>query len=40
MLFEDEEGYPLSLPVWKSRSFADIIAANLDESFEAFNIPL
>jgi len=26
--FEDEDGYPFSLPVWKSRSFVDIIAAN------------
>lgn len=28
------------LPVWPSRSFAKIEAANLEESYEAFNLPL
>ncbi|WP_299093920.1 DUF2750 domain-containing protein [uncultured Metabacillus sp.] len=41
LLLEDDDGdYPFLLPVWPSRSFAEIEAANLDESYEAFNIPL
>jgi hypothetical protein len=40
-LLEDDDGdYPFLLPVWPSRSFAEMEAANLDESYEAFNIPL
>ena len=40
LLLEDEEGYPFLLPVWPTRSFAEMVAANFDESFEAFNMPL
>ncbi|MFJ8458539.1 DUF2750 domain-containing protein [Lysinibacillus xylanilyticus] len=40
LLFEDEDGYPFLLPVWPTRSFAEMVAANFDESFEAFNMPL
>jgi len=40
LLFEDEDGYPFVLPVWPTRSFAEMMADNLDETFEAFNIPL
>jgi len=40
LLFEDNDGYPFVHPVWPTRSFAEMMAANLDETFEAFNIPL
>ncbi|MCL1696765.1 DUF2750 domain-containing protein [Lysinibacillus sp. BPa_S21] len=40
LLFEDEDSHPFILPVWPTRSFAEIMAANLDESFEVFNMPL
>ena len=41
LLLEDDDGdYPFLLPVWPSRSFAEMEAANIDESYEAFNIPL
>ncbi len=40
LLLEDEGDYAFLLPVWPTRSFAEMKAANLDESFEAFNIPL
>ncbi|UOE56153.1 DUF2750 domain-containing protein [Bacillus sp. CMF12] len=39
-LLEDDGEYEFLLPVWPSRSFAEMKAANLDESYEAFNIPL
>lgn len=39
LLFEEEDNYP-SLPVWPTRSFAEMIASTLDESFEVFNMPL
>ena len=41
LLLEDDDGdYPFLLPVWPSRSFAEMEAANIDESYKAFNIPL
>jgi Protein of unknown function (DUF2750) len=40
LLLEDDADYPFLLPVWPSRSFAEMEAANLDDSYEAFNIPL
>lgn len=41
LLLEDDDGdYPFLLPVWPSRSFAEMEAAKIDESYEAFNIPL
>ncbi|MGE7623681.1 DUF2750 domain-containing protein [Viridibacillus sp. NPDC096237] len=40
LLIEDEDDYPLLLPVWPSRSFAEMMGANLEESYEAFNISL
>ncbi|MBR8643886.1 DUF2750 domain-containing protein [[Brevibacterium] frigoritolerans] len=40
LLLEDDGDYPFLLPVWPSRSFAEMKAANLDESYEAFNMPL
>ncbi|MFF3099767.1 DUF2750 domain-containing protein [Viridibacillus arvi] len=40
LLIENEDGYPLLLPVWPRRSFAEMMAANLEESYEAFNISL
>jgi len=33
LLFEDEDSYPFVLPVWPTRSFAEMMAANLDETF-------
>lgn len=40
LLLEDDGDYPFLLPVWPSRSFAEMKAANLDESYGAFNMPL
>ncbi|MFC7783316.1 DUF2750 domain-containing protein [Rossellomorea sp. GCM10028870] len=41
LLLEDDIGdYPFLLPVWPSRSFAEMEAANIDKSYEAFNITL
>jgi hypothetical protein len=40
LLLEDDGDFPFLLPVWPSRSFAEMEAANLDESYEAFNLPL
>jgi Protein of unknown function (DUF2750) len=40
LLLEDDGDYPFLLPVWPSRSFAEMEAANLEESYEAFNLPL
>lgn len=41
LLLEDDDGdYPFLLPVWPSRSFAEMEAVKIDESYEAFNIPL
>jgi hypothetical protein len=40
LLLEDDGDYSFLLPVWPSRSFAEMEAANLEESYEAFNLPL
>jgi Protein of unknown function (DUF2750) len=40
LFLEDDGEYLFLLPVWPSRSFAEMEAAHLDESYEAFNIPL
>ncbi|QFK71141.1 DUF2750 domain-containing protein [Pradoshia sp. D12] len=41
LLLEDEGEYHFLLPVWPSRSFAEIEAAKIDHnSYEAFNVPL
>ncbi|GIN86994.1 hypothetical protein J6TS2_33800 [Heyndrickxia sporothermodurans] len=40
LLLDDDEDYPFLLPVWPSRSFAEMNAVNLDESYEAINMPL
>jgi Protein of unknown function (DUF2750) len=40
LTLEYDEDYTFLLPVWPSRSFAEMEASNLDESYEAFNIPL
>jgi Protein of unknown function (DUF2750) len=40
LFLEDDGDYLFLLPVWPSRSFAEMEAAHLDESYEAFNIPL
>ncbi|GGB44375.1 DUF2750 domain-containing protein [Fictibacillus barbaricus] len=40
LLLEDNEDCSFLLPVWPSRSFAEMEAANLEESYEAFNLPL
>ncbi|MDQ7861209.1 DUF2750 domain-containing protein [Peribacillus frigoritolerans] len=41
LLLDDDDGdYPFLLPVWPSRSFAEMESANIDKSYEAFNIPL
>ncbi|MBY6054756.1 DUF2750 domain-containing protein [Cytobacillus firmus] len=40
LLLEDDEDYPFLLPVWPSRSFAEMEAAKFDDSYIAFNMPL
>lgn len=41
LLLEDEGEYHFLLPVWPSRSFAEIEAAKIDHHpYEAFNVPL
>lgn len=40
LLLEDDEDYLFLLPVWPSRSFAEMEAANLGESYEVFNMTL
>lgn len=41
VLIEDELGeYPFLLPVWPSRSFAEMEAAHVNKSAAAFNMPL
>ena len=40
LLIEDVDNYPFLLPVWPSRGFAEMMAANLEESYEAFKISL
>lgn len=40
LLLEDNEDYPFLIPVWPSRSFAEIEAAKIDKSYKAFNMPL
>ncbi len=40
-LLEGEENYEFSLPVWPTRSFAEMEAEKIESgSFEAFNVPL
>ncbi|WP_075617955.1 DUF2750 domain-containing protein [Paenisporosarcina indica] len=40
LLLENDGEYPFLIPVWPSRSFAEMNSCNFDESYEAFNIPL
>ncbi|WP_409296602.1 DUF2750 domain-containing protein [Peribacillus sp. SCS-26] len=40
LLLEDDEDFSFLLPVWPRRSFAEMEAAKLDKSYEAFNMPL
>lgn len=40
ILIEGEEDYPFLLPVWPSRSFAEMMAAKIEEPCEAFHMPL
>ena len=41
LFLEGEDGYRFTLPVWPSRSFAEIELAKLgDHSYEAFNVSL
>ena len=41
LLLEGERGYRFTLPVWPSRSFAELELAKLENhSFEAINVPL
>lgn len=36
LLLEDDEDYPFLIPVWPSRSFAEIAAAKIDKCYKAF----
>ncbi|QFT90617.1 hypothetical protein FIU87_18390 [Bacillus sp. THAF10] len=40
LLLEEEDDFSFLLPVWPSRSFAEMEAAKLDDPFEAFNMPI
>lgn len=40
LVSEGDENYEILLPVWPSRSFAEMEAANLKKSYKAFNMPL
>ncbi|WP_226535881.1 DUF2750 domain-containing protein [Fictibacillus halophilus] len=40
LLFEEDGDYLFLLPVWPSRSFAEMEASDIDESYQAFNMPL
>lgn len=40
LLLEGDEDYSFLLPVWPSRSFAEMEAAKLDEPYTTFNMPL
>jgi len=40
LVLDGDDQYPFVLPVWPSRSFAEMESAHLDAPYEAFNIPL
>jgi hypothetical protein len=40
LVLEEDGDYSFLLPIWPSRSFAEIEAAQLAETYEAFNLPL
>lgn len=40
LVLEGDEQYSFVLPVWPSRSFAEMESTHLEDPYEAFNMPL